>query len=460
MNRACKKNYKNLHEQNVTCELHPTLKTNIVRMKTQIEKFKIRSRFITLFALLFLVSGLTIAQESSDEVVVLRGKLVDAATKKPVIFANIYVANTNVGTVSNSDGEFIIKVNKEMQTKDIHISYMGYKTLILKIGDFKEGENVFLIQPETIMLKELIVRTNDPITLIKGAVKNIPINYGVMPYLCTAFYRESIMQNKQYVGVAEAVMDVYKSRYTNELEQDRLKVFKGRKSQDVKKMDTLIFKLQGGHYVALMLDLAKNPQTFMDEQYINSYDFKPVGSANIEGKETYIIEFTQKKDIPEPFYEGRLYLDANTLAIKRAEFAISQVGLLFADKYLVKKKPADTRVKTVSAVYIVDYREVSGRWTLNHVRYEVKFKVDKKRQWFSKLYTSTVDLAITSKDTLNVSKFKYSESLKPNQVFVDHVNDYYDENFWGNYNIIKPEEPIEQAIERISKRMKKLKSSL
>jgi hypothetical protein len=149
----------------------------------------------------------------------------------------------------------------------------------------------------------------------------------------------------------------------------------------------------------------------------------------------------------------------NSLAIKRVEFSLSPMGLKYADKTLVRKKPAGTDVKTQSGVYVVDYRELNGRWTLNHVRYEVKFKVSKKNQLFNKTYTSTVDLAITNKDTLNVARFKLSESLKPGQIFTEHVQEYYDENFWGNYNIIKPEEPIEEAVERISKKMKRYQTN-
>jgi hypothetical protein len=107
---------------------------------------------------------------------------------------------------------------------------------------------------------------------------------------------------------------------------------------------------------------------------------------------------------------------------------------------------------------MVDYREVNGKWMLNNVHYEVKFKVDKKHHWFSKIYTSTVDLAITNKDTVNVTKYKPSESLRPTQIFVDNLSTQYDESFWGPYNIIKPEEPIEEAVERIAKRMKKLQN--
>jgi hypothetical protein len=424
-------------------------------MKTKSNTKNVIAGLLTFLCFSVLFSFSAFCQDNNEAVIVIKGKIIDQNTKKPIVYGNVYVTNTSVGTVSNSEGEFILKIPKALQNKPVNFSFMGYKTISNSLADLKSADNIISLTPETVYIKEVIVRSNDPITLIKSAVRNVPANYGSSAYLCTAFYRESIMQNKQYVGIAEAVLNIYKARYTSEVEADRIKVFKGRKSQDVKKMDTLIFKLQGGTNVALLLDLAKNPESFMTESTFEDYEYQPVSITNVEGRETYVIEFNQKKDIQEPYYQGRIYLDVNTLAIKKAEFGLSPNGIQFADKYLVKKKPADTNVKTVSGMYSVDYRDVNGKWTLNHVRYEVKFKVDKKRQWFSKVYTSTVDLAITDKDTLNVAKFKYSESFKPNQIFVDHLTGSYDEDFWGSYNIIKPEEPIQEAVERISKRMKK-----
>ncbi len=424
-------------------------------MKTKTNIDKLIAGLIILVFFSFLATFPALSQDNNEAVIIIKGKLIDQTTKKPIVYGNVYVTNTSVGTVSNSEGEFILKIPKALQNKPVNFSFMGYKTISSNLSDLILNDNVIGLMSETVNIKEVIVRTNDPVALIKSAVKNVPENYGSNPYLCTAFYRESIMQNKQYVGIAEAVLNIYKSRYTNEVESDRIKIFKGRKSQDVKKMDTLIFKLQGGTNVALLLDLAKNPESFMTESFFEDYEYQPVSITNVEGRETYVIEFNQKRDIQEPFYQGRIYLDVATLAIKKAEFGLSPNGIQYADKYLVKKKPADTNVKTLSGTYSVDYRDVNGKWTLNHVRYEVKFKVDKKRKWFSKVYTSTVDMAVTDKDTLNVARFKYSESIKPNQVFVDHLSGSYDEDFWGSYNIIKPEEPIQEAVERISKRMKK-----
>ena len=398
------------------------------------------------------------AQQDTSKFVTVKGKIIDIATKKPIPYTNIYLVNSNVGTISNNDGEFILKVPQSKTNVPIHISYMGYKSQDLTIDQIQMKENVIELTTEVVTLKELVIRSNDPQNLIRSAIHNIPANYGSAPYLCTAFYRESVMQNKQYVGLAEAVLNIYKSRYSNEYEADRVKVFKGRKSQDVKKMDTIMFKLQGGHQAVVMLDLAKNPETFMTEEYFNEYEFKPVNITNIEGRQTYVIEFFQREGVQEPLYEGKLYLDLNTLAVRRAEFSISPYGLQFADKYLVKKKPAGTDVKTVGANYMVSYREQDGKWILNHARYEVKFRVIKRGKFFNKIYTSSADLAVTDIDSKNVERFRFSETLKPNQVFVEHVDEYYDEEFWGNFNIIKPEESLEDAVERISKKMRKLSS--
>jgi hypothetical protein len=326
--------------------------------------------------------------------------------------------------------------------------------MIYNLNDLKDNNKIIEMTPQIIQIMEVIVRTNDPEALITAAMRNVPDNYGKTPSICTSFYRESIMQNKTYVGVAEAVLDIYKSRYNNEYEIDRIKVYKGRKSQDVKHMDTLIFKLQGGHHVALLLDLAKNPQSFLNKSTFDQYYFQPVTIVNIEGRQSYMIAFNPKPYNNDALYQGKIYIDLATMAFKKIEFSISPENFETADNLLIIKKPMSMKVHTADANYSVDYREINGRWTLNYVRYQVKFKVDKKHHLFSKLYTSTVDLAITDKDTVNVTRYTYKESLKPDEIFQDHLSDKYDEDFWGPYNIIKPDESIEEAIKKLGKKMK------
>jgi len=38
------------------------------------------------------------------------GKILDSKSRKPIVFANVVLKGTNIGTVTNADGEFLIKV--------------------------------------------------------------------------------------------------------------------------------------------------------------------------------------------------------------------------------------------------------------------------------------------------------------------------------------------------------------
>ena len=64
----------------------------------------------SLVFILFLVStSLLIAQDlkSFKEIT---GKIIDADTKKPLVFTDIVIKNSNISTITNSDGEFLLKL--------------------------------------------------------------------------------------------------------------------------------------------------------------------------------------------------------------------------------------------------------------------------------------------------------------------------------------------------------------
>ena len=264
------------------------------------------------------------AQVDNTSVKTIRGKVIDKNNLKPLSFASVIIANSEIGTVTNNDGEFILKIPEPSDSKTITISYMGYTPVNYNFTDLKDKNNLIAMTPEVIEFQEIIVRTNDPLELIDAALKHIPDNYGTSPSICTSFYRESVMQNRNYVGVAEAVLSIYKSGYSsNEYDIDRIKVYKGRKNLDVKRMDTVIFKLRGGDNSALLMDLAKNPTDFLDRSNLNQYDFQPVSIINIDGRQSYMIPFIPNKNSKDALYKGYLYIDAATLAIKKVEFEVS-----------------------------------------------------------------------------------------------------------------------------------------
>jgi len=383
------------------------------------------------------------------------GKILDSETKDPVAFANVYLEGSSIGTVSNLDGEFILKVPSTMGEEKLNISFVGYKTYEISLEDLKKAENSISIVPDPIPIQEVIIKTGDPLELLRKAISRIGENYTINPEMLTAFYRETIQQNRHYVAVSEAVLDIYKSGYKNYFDADRLKIYKGRKSQDVRRMDTILFKLQGGPKTSLLLDVVKNPSTLLSEDFFKYYDYKLSGVINIDNRETFVIRFTQKNNVDLPLYQGNIFLDANNLAIARLDFRISDKALAEADNELVRKKPVSMKVDVEDAKYLANYREINGKWHLNHIRAEAKFKCKWDKKLFRSVYTTMLEMAVTDRDTANISKYKSKESAKISDVFIDQVNYFLDEDYWGNYNVIKPDESIEMAIARLNRKLAK-----
>jgi hypothetical protein len=382
------------------------------------------------------------------------GKVIDSNTRKPVVFANVYLIGSSLGTVTNTEGEFILKVPVNELNRKVGISNLGYKNLAIALSEFTEKENLIRLEITATPLEEVIIRTDDPIELLRMAFRRINENYNTDPEMQVGFYRETVKQNRNYVAVAEAVLDVYKSSYNSITDNDRVKIYKGRKSEDLKKMDTLMFKLQGGPRTSFMLDVVKNPGEILSEEYLEDYIFRYAGFATIDGRDNYVVEFDQKQNIQLPLYKGTIYLDTKNMAFTRIEFSYSDQALAIADNELVRKKPMDLKIDVLGANYLVNYRVLDNKWYLNHVRSELVFKCNWKKKRYNATYTTALEMAVTDRNLENVNKAKYKEQVRMSDIFTDQVTAYKDENFWGEYNYIKPDESIESVINRLNRKLK------
>jgi hypothetical protein len=382
------------------------------------------------------------------------GKVIDNTTKKPVVFANVYLIGSSLGTVTNAEGEFVLKVPVTEMNRKVGFSYLGYDNKVIALLEMKDKDNVIRLDISAVSLGEVVIRTDDPMELLKMAIRRVNENYKADPEKLIGFYRETVKQNRSYVAVAEAVLDVYKSSYNSLADYDRVRIFKGRKSEDVKKMDTLMFKLQGGPRTSFLLDVVKNPGELLSEDMLESYNYRFAGFASIDGRENYVVEFDQKDNLNMPLYKGRMYLDTKNMAFSRMEFSLSPKALDLAEGELIRKKPMDLRVDVLGADYLVNYRMLNDKWYLNHVRSELSFKCIWKKKRYNATYTTALEMAVTDRDTVNIVKGRYKDQTKMSDIFADKVDSYKDENFWGEYNYIKPDESIESVINRLNRRLK------
>ena len=140
--------------------------------------------------------------------------------------------------------------------------FWDYKNKIIPISDLRDNgyKNVISLETAPIPIKEIIVKPLDPVDIVEKAINRIGKNYESVPNLMTAFYRETIRKNRSYVSIGEAVVEIFKAPYNNDIRYDGARIYKGRKSSDVEKMDTVLFKLQGGPVSVIQLDIAKNSE--------------------------------------------------------------------------------------------------------------------------------------------------------------------------------------------------------
>jgi hypothetical protein len=199
----------------------------------------------------------------SSAYITLSGKVVDLLTKDPVVFASVFKTGTSIGTVTNSDGEFILKIPANGNEGTVSFSYIGYKNKVVPILSLQSDRSAITLESYAIPIDEVIVKSIDPVQLLTEALNKVKENYAVNPEMQTGFYRETIKQNRNYVSISEAVLDIYNSGYRENFDADRVKIYKGRKSKDVKRMDTILVKFQGGPRTAMYLDIIKNPSVIV-----------------------------------------------------------------------------------------------------------------------------------------------------------------------------------------------------
>lgn len=389
---------------------------------------------------------------AQDAYVTINGVLKDKDSGDKISYATITVPGTGIGTVSNTEGSFILKIDAALQAEYFEVSHLSYATTRFEVPADGEKEKTYFLEIKPVQLKEVPVVPKDARALVHSAMKKIRENYPEAPSRMTGFYRESIMQNRDYISISEAVVDIYKAPYTG-LERDQVKIFKGRKSSGAKKADTLMVQLQGGPSVLLLLDVVKNPDLGVAFNNLDYYRFEFGAPANIDDQLHWVITFTPAVVLESPLYTGRIYISQDNLAITRAEFSLDVSDPAKASAHFVQKKPAGLLFQPVSAGYLVTYTEDQGRYYLNYVRVDLKFRCDWARKVFRKNYTLVSEMAITSRSNEHVVKFQGQELFRSNMILTEKVQDFADVDFWGAQNIIEPEKSIEEAIRKISKKL-------
>jgi hypothetical protein len=396
------------------------------------------------------------AQMNADSLIYItcKGLVLDESSNAPLSYASVLVEGTNMASVTNSEGEFLLKVPQHLKNNYILITYIGFQNERIQVATFTDEVRRIPMKIAEVGLSEVRIVFKDAEELMKNVFDLKKENYVTEPTLMTAFYRETIKLRRSYVSLLEAVVDVYKYPISSDRD-DLASLYKVRKKTDYSRLDTLVLKLAGGPYNTLCLDVMKNLDYTFTHQVFNNFDFKSFPTTMVDNHPVYVVEFKQKPFVKEPLFYGKLYVDAVNLAMFSATFDMNLEDVEKATSYFVLSKPDAANVEVTKAHYQVSYVLRDGKWYMSYGRAEMNFRVDWKRRLFNSTYETVFEMAVTDWQPDTGGKWARShDKLKPDAVVADEAEGFSDAEFWGSENIIEPDRSIETAINKIRTKLK------
>ncbi|SHF80168.1 CarboxypepD_reg-like domain-containing protein [Mariniphaga anaerophila] len=378
----------------------------------------------------------------------LSGKILDRKHLRPIEYASISVFNQPVGTITNSDGDFLLKLHPQFIDDTIAVSSMGYAQKQMPANQLLDEDLIFL-DPISIRIKEIKVTAISPEKLLENIRANFEENYSSDSRLMNAFYRETVKQDGNYINVSEAVIEILKAPYYNSIRNDIVRLIKGRQSQDVQPFKWLNFKLQGGPFSITQLDIIKNMESFIDPDFQHFYKYKISRVIWYNNDPVYIIEFEPINGHSFPGFVGELFVHRETFAIVRAQFGFDRTGLKKATPILIKRTPQGVKARPSFVRYTVNYQQYQGKWQLATAQASIKFKIRSRKENINSEFHSVSDLLVTNIQNTKLKRFQRDQSFSKRDIFVEMIGSY-DSQFWENYNIIKPDEDLRNAIQNLS----------
>lgn len=398
-------------------------------------------------------------QEKTESYKQYKGEVIDESSKKPLVFATLSVEGTNISTITNTEGSFLLKIPENITDGTVVVSFLGYKSKNILLSQLKSNNNkISLIISVTELSEVNINAPKDAAALVRETLARKGDNYFDDPTLMTAFYRETIKKRRKNVSLSEAVVNIYKTPYSS-MRKDAVELYKARKSTDYSRLDTVALKLQGGPFNTLYVDIIKYPEYIFAEGAITDYKFTFSRSTRINDKLIYVIKFDQLETISDPLYKGELFIDVENRTLTSAIYTLNITDREKAARLFVRRKPAKVDVWPTEVAYRVDYREKDGKWYYGYSNVLLEFKVDWEDKLFNSVYSMTAEMAVTDwEKNISGQLPKNKERLKKSIILSDEAIGFSDPDFWGEYNIIEPEKSIETAIKKIQRQLRRSKA--
>ena len=444
----------------------------------------------------------------------LTSKIVDFLSYEPIESASVYVDKSTIGSISNTDGRFVLSVPQELENDTLVISSIGYKSFRVLVSEFVNDEEIFLEEDIASLDEVLIIAETRPKTgndVVLRAIEKLPENLPEEPFLQKGFLRHKERNKKEYKWLIESAITLYDSSYASGA-RDNLKVNvdENRKSYDLRSVDSLFvyssylrstsknFKMKSKQLRRDTIKTAKLVEAIKwNDERVNGLGFLLKGRLNIirnsnetnslfgenilenhqfkidtilvdNGRKIYKIEIKKgfdfvglnTKGIYNEGFEskGWLYIYWDTFAIKKIEYDL----IAASDKQKTRSKSLLGTLNNHKLV--ISYTEYEGKMYPNYYYYETPKLVNVGDRSSDIVKKTTEEIKKEKEEQFynTIQEILFTEIIQDPEAITEALQKTwsddiflqrpYNKEFWKNYNVLLESEEEEKLVQDLSKR--------
>ncbi|NML67462.1 carboxypeptidase-like regulatory domain-containing protein [Hymenobacter sp. RP-2-7] len=384
--------------------------------------------------LLLLPLGPAAAQTLAEAV--LRGQVLDADTHQPVPNAQVGIAHNRLGTSTNADGRFALRVPAAYQGTELEVALLGYQRYRQVLPVLPGPELVINLKISPASLGNVTV-TASATGIIREAVRRIPRNFPTRPTQLTGFYRESDEETAsgRYDYLAEGLLQVYKPGYQHPHQSGYVRVLQARRVELRRRATTVAdlarINWMAGGLVPHRFDFVRERAEFISERHFKEYQYGFNSQTTFEGRPVYVITFGPRPGSERASFAGRLYIDVASYAFLGAEWHRTPAGI--AHEHLLTFEASER-------AYRAYYQQFVGRFYLKSVWYNTL-----GRPLAGQVRHHLAEYLTTAIDTGRVAPPPYPERSQYTDIFL-RTPVPYDSAFWQSTTTLLPAAPLRRAL--------------
>jgi hypothetical protein len=376
---------------------------------------------------LFVLAQPTLAQEAP----VLHGRVLDADTHQPIPHAQVGIGNNQLGTSTNQEGHFALRVPTAYQASELEVALLGYRPYHHALPLLPGPELLIELKISPASLSAVTV-TASAEGIMRTAVARIPLNYPARANQLTGFYRESDDEatSQRYDYLVEGVLRVHKAGYQHPgdpgsvqvLESRRVDLRLGRKDSTLAPIDWV-----AGALVPHRFDFVHTRAEFISPAHFKDYQYGLSPQTTFQGRAVYVITFGPRPGTSRANFAGEVYIDERSYAFLGARWHRTPAGIR-RERLLV--------FEASERAYRAEYQLYAGRYCLKSIWYNTlgQPRAGQVRHHLAEFVTTAID-------TAQAPAPSYQERSQYGDVFLRNPVPY-DSAFWQNYTTVLPSKAL------------------